>query len=116
MPKVKIPKNKKLDNLKAGKKAKHGGKREGSGRKSKKQIEKLTRQAARARFNNWVDKHWHLLEEKCLEYVMEGDKNFILFMINQRIGTAPKTLELGNENDMPLQIVIKKEDGNDYKL
>lgn len=79
-------------------KAKHGGARPGSGRKPK------LKGDARELFYMAVDKRWDLLIAKLDEFIENGDKDIIKMVIEQRIGKAPQTVDLGNKDDKPLEV------------
>ena len=77
-----------IEILKTNTISKRGGARIGAGRKPKLQFE------ARELFNMAVDERWPRIEKKMDEWIENGDKDMIKFLIEQRIGKPSQSLEV----------------------
>lgn len=77
-----------LENLKTDEISSHGGARNGAGRKPKLQYQ------ARELFNMVVDKHWHSILDQLVKDALEGDKEAIKMVVEQRIGRPSQSLEV----------------------
>jgi hypothetical protein len=77
-----------LETLKTSKVSTWGGPREGSGRKPKLQYE------VRELFNKRVDDEWENLMTSLFDQISKGDKELMKWMIEQRIGKAPQSMDL----------------------
>ena len=73
--------------------SKHGGARVGAGRKPKLQYE------ARELFQSAVDERWGLIMGKLDKLITDGDFNTIRWILEQRIGKAPQSLEVTTQGD-----------------
>ena len=93
-----------FENLKMGEKSKHGGLRPNSGRKPKLKAE------AREIFYAKVDDRWPLIVEKMDELLEKGDKEMIKFIIEQRIGKAPQSLEVEGDGKQQIQVNLIRDD------
>lgn len=74
--------------MKTETKQKHGGARPGSGRKPKLQYE------ARESFYAYVDERQAIISEKLDALVQKGDFPALKWLMEQRIGKAPQSLDL----------------------
>lgn len=74
-------------------KSKHGGARPGSGRKPKLQYE------ARELFYNAVDDRWNTIIAKLDKLITKGDHHTLRWILEQRIGRAPQSLEITNQEE-----------------
>lgn len=78
-----------LEKLKTNEKSNQwGGAREGSGRKPRLQYE------ARELFNLAIDEEWGVLNKLIRYYIRKGDKDIIKWVVEQRIGKAPQSLDV----------------------
>ncbi len=77
-----------LESLTTSKISTWGGSREGSGRKPRLQYE------ARELFNAVIDHEWDRLLETLLDQARNGDKDVLRWLIEQRIGKAPQSLDI----------------------
>lgn len=77
-----------LENLKTEEKSNWGGAREGAGRKPRLQYE------ARELFNEEIDKDWVYLATLVRYHIRKGDKDLLKWVIEQRIGKAPQSLNI----------------------
>ena len=90
-----------LEMLKTEHKSTWGGSREGSGRKPRLQYE------ARELFNAVIDEEWVNITETLLNYVRKGDKEVLKWVIEQRIGRSPQSIDISarsavlNINEIP---------------
>ncbi len=87
---------------------KHGGKRKNSGRKSK------LKDDARQAFYKEVDKRWKTIMKKLGVWIDKGDKEVLLKIIEQRIGKAPQSVEVGGKDGGPIEhkvIYLPKREG-----
>ncbi|OHB14679.1 MAG: hypothetical protein A2431_00520 [Candidatus Zambryskibacteria bacterium RIFOXYC1_FULL_39_10] len=71
--------------------SKRGGARIGAGRKPKLKFE------ARELFNVAVDEKWPLIVSKMDEWIENGDKDMIKFIIEQRIGKPAQAVDIRKE-------------------
>ena len=71
--------------------SRRGGARPGAGRKPKLKYE------ARELFNAAVDEHWDAIVTKLDESARAGDKDAIKMVIEHRIGRAPQSIEVNNQ-------------------
>lgn len=78
----------KLEKLKTEKKSNWGGARTGAGRKPRLQYE------ARELFNLAIDEEWGILNKMVRYYIRKGDKDMIKWVVEQRIGKAPQTVDV----------------------
>jgi hypothetical protein len=74
-----------------------GGVRVGAGRKPKLQYE------ARELFNSAVDLEWPYIMEMLLNYARKGDKDVLKWIVEQRIGKAPQSMDV-NSNSAVLNV------------
>lgn len=77
-----------IEILKTGTISKRGGARLGAGRKPKLQFE------ARELFNMAVDERWPRIEKKMDEWIDNGDKDMIKFLVEQRIGKPSQSVDI----------------------
>lgn len=95
-----------LENLKTEEKSNWGGPREGSGRKPRLQYE------ARELFNAEIDKDWLYMATLLRYHIRKGDKELLKWVIEQRIGKAPQSLDIearGAFLSVPEEITTKSE-------
>ena|SRR3990167_5936544 len=74
----------------------NGGKRENSGRK-KTTLKKYKQHEARERFNIAIDHKWDIIIEKIDEWIEDGDKEMIKYVLDQRICKASQAIDLGGK-------------------
>jgi hypothetical protein len=74
--------------MKMEQKSKHGGAREGAGRKPKLQYE------ARELFYSAVDARWDTILAKLDKLITRGDFHALRWVLEQRIGRAPQSVEM----------------------
>lgn len=85
--------NKILEKMKTVEKSKSwGGVRNGSGRKPRLQYE------SRELFNNAIDDEWENILEVLHSYIQKGDKEIIKWVVEQRIGKAPQSMDVTSKS------------------
>lgn len=77
-----------VENLKNENKSNWGGYREGSGRKPRLQYE------IREFFNNSIDDEWENIMEVLRTQIRKGDREVIKWVVEQRIGKAPQSMDI----------------------
>ena len=82
-----------LENMKMEHKSSHGGAREGAGRKPKLQYE------ARGLFYSTIDDRWDMIVSKLDELIAKGDSSTLRWLLEQRIGRAPQSIDITTQGD-----------------
>jgi hypothetical protein len=83
-----LPVGKSLEKLKTEEKSNWGGARTGAGRKPKLQYE------VRELFNLAIDDYWEDIIKVLHYHIRRGDKEVMKWVIEQRVGKAPQTLDV----------------------
>lgn len=91
-----------IDILKTRTISKRGGARIGAGRKPKLQFE------ARELFNMAVDQRWPRIEKKMDEWIDNGDKDMVRFLIEQRIGKPSQSIDIEKKETRVFHNIIYK--------
>lgn len=86
--------------MKKQSKSSWGGARKGAGRKPRAVFE------ARETFYAKVDEKWGQLVENVLKMALNGDKDVLKWILDQRIGRATKPFHLGTDQDLPIPILV----------
>ena len=81
-----------LEKLKTKEKSSWGGVRPGSGRKPKLQYE------ARELFYSAIDEEWENIIKVLRYHVRRGNKDVMKWLIEQRIGKAPQSVDISSKN------------------
>jgi len=88
--------------MKTEQKSKHGGARAGAGRKPKLQYE------ARELFYSAVDARWDTILSKLDKLIARGDFHALRWVLEQRIGRAPQSVEMDiTANSEPVEMSPK---------
>lgn len=101
-----MSKGKAFEKLNTSEKSSWGGVREGAGRKPRLQYE------ARELFNLAMDEEWGILNKFIRYYIRKGDKEMIKWVVEQRIGKAPQSMDITSKS-LSVNVPLKSKGSSD---
>ena len=85
--------------MKTSNKSSWGGTRPGSGRKPKLKYE------TRELFYQKIDEQWDQLVNSLITKAIEGDKEILKWILDQRIGKAAQSMQMSTDPEAPIPIL-----------